>query len=604
MLPNPSSWSGGKTAVQTLSLRGSQLTISNGNTVTLPAGGAGNGTSVAAGAGIGVSYPTPNVATITNNGVRSVDGSEFIDICGTVQFPMVKLKKSTIGVNAGAGLAGGGSVSLGGSTTLSLPAVGTAGAYNYPLSITTDTYGRVSAVGVSATPPVMDVIGGTGITVSGTTSKTITNSGVIGITGGSGISVGGTTSNKTIANTGVLAVSSANGGIVISGTNDNKVFTNAGVLGVSSGTGISISGTNDNRTISNTGVVSLTASGGLQNTGSATTPALSIADVTSAGTYGTPTSITLNAKGQVTSIVSGTPTNASYTVSIAVNGTSVGTLNNLITSNASNFRRCKITLVGGGGGGGGGQVKYAGFPNSTSGGGGGGGSGYRSEQLVTYTTSFSIGSYILGAQGAAGATANYDATSTDGGDGGQTTFTFTFDSSNKRYMYANGGGGGRRAYDTRQYNEDSGNVSGGAGGNGYGGGGGGSSDAYFGGTPATVGVGGNGASVTIFGEGMNGAPGQWSPYRAGSGQGGDGGFSSDYYTVGGYTSDWSKGLYGTGWGAGGGPTGGRYVGTGITNQVLPIRGGGGCGGYVTFNNGVYSTPPQSGALGYIELTFF
>jgi hypothetical protein len=57
------------------------------------------------------------------------------------------LANSSVTVPAGTGLSGGGSVSLGGSTTLSLPSVGTAGTTTFAAgdSITTDAQGRVSS---------------------------------------------------------------------------------------------------------------------------------------------------------------------------------------------------------------------------------------------------------------------------------------------------------------------------------------------------------------------------------------------------------------------------------------------------------------------------
>lgn len=68
-----------------------------------------------------------------------------------------KLTNSSVTINTTAGhISGGGSVALGASLTLSLPAVGTAGTYggsgNFIQSLTTDAQGRVSAVTVAASP--------------------------------------------------------------------------------------------------------------------------------------------------------------------------------------------------------------------------------------------------------------------------------------------------------------------------------------------------------------------------------------------------------------------------------------------------------------------
>ena len=63
-----------------------------------------------------------------------------------------KLANYSITVSAGAGLSGGGAVALGSSVSLSMPAVGTAGTYAYPSSMTTDAQGRVSSITAGSAP--------------------------------------------------------------------------------------------------------------------------------------------------------------------------------------------------------------------------------------------------------------------------------------------------------------------------------------------------------------------------------------------------------------------------------------------------------------------
>ena len=98
---------------------------------------------------------------------------------------------SNITVTAGTGLSGGGAVALGGTTTLSLPTVGTAGTYGSATQVpvlTTDAQGRVTGVTNTAISAgtVTSVTAGTGldggiITASGTIS--LPNTGTAGTYG-------------------------------------------------------------------------------------------------------------------------------------------------------------------------------------------------------------------------------------------------------------------------------------------------------------------------------------------------------------------------------------------------------------------------------------
>jgi hypothetical protein len=79
--------------------------------------------------------------------------------------PNSALTNSSVTVTAGTGLSGGGSVSLGGSVTLSMPNVGTAGVITFATgdTITTDAQGRVSA----SSTVTRNVNAGTGLTGGG-----------------------------------------------------------------------------------------------------------------------------------------------------------------------------------------------------------------------------------------------------------------------------------------------------------------------------------------------------------------------------------------------------------------------------------------------------
>ena len=170
---------------------------------------------------------------------------------------------------------------------------------------------------------VIDITAGSGMLVSGTGTKTVSNDGVLDLSSGAGISITGTKSNYSIANTGVLAVTTfggsgitinnpspgtfeivnaapninqnvfrdvavsgqstlvadgaqdiltfANGtGISITTTEltDTVTITNTGVTGLAGGTGISVSGPNGSVTITNDGVTGLTAGSGISISGS------------------------------------------------------------------------------------------------------------------------------------------------------------------------------------------------------------------------------------------------------------------------------------------------------------------------------------------------
>jgi hypothetical protein len=94
---------------------------------------------------------------------------------------------------------------------------------------------------------------GDGISLSGTTNVTITNTGILSLNAGSGISISGE-QNPTITNTGILSLTAGNGISISDG--QNPTISNTGILSLNAGSGISIT-SGQNPTITNTGVLSL-----------------------------------------------------------------------------------------------------------------------------------------------------------------------------------------------------------------------------------------------------------------------------------------------------------------------------------------------------------
>lgn len=84
------------------------------------------------------------------------------------QIANAALVNSSLTVTAGTGLSGGGAVSLGGSVSLSLPNVGPgAGAIAYPVSVTLDAQGRVTAATAGSAPAPATRLINTGTGLSG-----------------------------------------------------------------------------------------------------------------------------------------------------------------------------------------------------------------------------------------------------------------------------------------------------------------------------------------------------------------------------------------------------------------------------------------------------
>jgi hypothetical protein len=263
----------------------------------------------------GTTVSIPGRLVVTGSITGSLDGSNITNS----SISNAKLANSSVTVTAGTGLSGGGSVALGSSITLTNAApdqtvtltngsnITITGTYpNFTLTngVTnnnqlTNGAGYITGINSSAvttalgyTPVtnartltingtaydlsadrswtiaagVSSITAGTGISTSGTSNVTITNTGVTSNVAGTGISISGGTGAVTITNTGLLS-GAAGTGISVSTSSGNLTITNSGVTSNVAGTGISVSGATGAVTITNSGVTSITAGSGISISG-------------------------------------------------------------------------------------------------------------------------------------------------------------------------------------------------------------------------------------------------------------------------------------------------------------------------------------------------
>lgn len=167
--------------------------------VAVPAGPAPSGAA-------NLLYATPSGSSGSAS-LRALVGADIAD--GLIA--NAKLAHDSVTVSAGTGLAGGGAVALGSSTSLSLPNVGPgAGAIAYPASITLDAQGRVASATAGSAPaalPLSRANGGLGSDVSALTTGLLAQTAsnvwaARSIAQGSGITVtngDGVAGNPTVA---------------------------------------------------------------------------------------------------------------------------------------------------------------------------------------------------------------------------------------------------------------------------------------------------------------------------------------------------------------------------------------------------------------------
>jgi hypothetical protein len=137
---------------------------------------------------------------------------------------------------------------------------------------TSNALTRKSYVDAQVATKVGSVVGGTAITIGGTsTSPIINNAGVTSLTAGTNITLSGSTGAITISASGgggTVTSVSAGTGISITGTSSDPIVSNTGIISITAGTGLSSTQvTPGNPTLNNEGVLELTAGSNITITG-------------------------------------------------------------------------------------------------------------------------------------------------------------------------------------------------------------------------------------------------------------------------------------------------------------------------------------------------
>lgn len=265
--------------IQILSLSGSDLTISGGNTVTL------QGSSYSAGTGIDITGNT--ISNISPDQIVNLTGSGATTVSGTYPNYTVSSTDNNTTYSAGSGLALTGTTfsNAAPDQTVTLTGFGaTTVTGTYPsFTITStdnnNTYTAGSGINIDGSNQISNTLPdqtvvlneGTGITVSGTYPNfTLTNSlpdQMVTLNTGSGISVSGTYPDYTIANSspdqtvtitgsGATTVTGTYPSFTVSSTDDNTTY--------SAGTGLILTGTSFSHNAHSgdvTGTTALTVTG-------------------------------------------------------------------------------------------------------------------------------------------------------------------------------------------------------------------------------------------------------------------------------------------------------------------------------------------------------
>ena len=338
-------------------LAGTTTTILHGNASGLPTFTSVTGNDLAANITISTTgnISTTGSGTITSAGLLT--GSNGLTISsGTISLPSASiantvLANSSLTVTAGTGLSGGGSVSLGGTTTLSLPNVGTANTYGSALNIpvlTTDVQGRVTAV----TNTAISGLTATNLTAGDFSSKINVGTYSINISGNAatassafnatmlqnarninGVSFNGTADITVTAAAGTLTGTTLNSGVTASSLTSVGTLSGLTVTGT---TNINTSGTSNTAMGNSTGTFALTSSGGLNvTTGGALTGVASVDTIAHSAT-----AITFAGAGtvDVTSAALNLGTSGATSVSLGKSGittTNSGALTSTQTLTAS-----------------------------------------------------------------------------------------------------------------------------------------------------------------------------------------------------------------------------------------------------------------------------
>jgi hypothetical protein len=265
------------------SLTNSSITIAGTSTAlgsSITAATILQGTGVVSGSSQITAGSTTNFATDVKTQLNSntvVSGSSQIAIASVSGYDANRwVDHTAVSISAGNGLSGGGTIAA--TRTLSL-----------------DTTSATFTTGVTTQNNALGVVSGSR-TISGITLGSNLATLTIG-TGLSGTSYNGST-GVTIANTGVLSVTTNTGLSSNVSATGNVTITNTGVTGITAGTGISRDVATGGVTITNTGVTSAVAGTGVSVSGA--TGAVTISIGQAVATSSSPTFAGLTINGAIT----------------------------------------------------------------------------------------------------------------------------------------------------------------------------------------------------------------------------------------------------------------------------------------------------------------